>query len=67
MAHERGCESELAAQLDACLEAGRLPDMAELRQRFAPDPSQLPKVVVKLASLNAYDALLEATMTGDPA
>jgi hypothetical protein len=31
MAHERGCESELADQLDAALQARRLPDMAALR------------------------------------
>ncbi|CDX11358.1 conserved hypothetical protein [Mesorhizobium plurifarium] len=43
MAHERACESELADQLDAALQARRLPDMAALRERFAPDPSRLPK------------------------
>lgn len=36
MAHERGCESELADQLAATLKARRLPDMAALRERFAP-------------------------------
>lgn len=63
MAHERNCEGELADQLDACLQAGRLPDLGELRQRFAPDPAQLPAVVVRLAPLAAYEALL----TGDAA
>ena len=67
MAHERGCESELADQLDACLEAGRLPDIADLRERFAPDPARLPNVVVRLASLNAYEALLGSSLTGDAA
>lgn len=67
MAHERGCESELADQLAACLEAGRLPDMGDLRARFAPDPSRLPNVVVRLASLNAYEALIGASLTGDAA
>ncbi|WP_292332724.1 IS21 family transposase, partial [Mesorhizobium sp.] len=33
MAHERACESELADQLDAALQARRLPDMAALRER----------------------------------
>ncbi|TJW58101.1 MAG: IS21 family transposase, partial [Mesorhizobium sp.] len=51
MAHERACESELADQLDAALQARRLPDMAALRERFAPDPSRLPNVVVRLAPL----------------
>jgi hypothetical protein len=67
MAHERGCESELADQLTISLQARRLPDMAALRQRFAPDPSRLPNVVVRLASLDAYEALLGAGLTGDAA
>ncbi len=67
MAHERGCESELADQLDASLQVRRLPDMAALRERFAPDPSRLPSVVVRLAPLNAYEDLLDASLTGDAA
>jgi transposase InsO family protein len=67
MAHERGCESELADQLDVALRASRLPDMAALRERFAPDPSRLPNVVVRLASLSAYEALIGASLTGDAA
>ena len=38
LAHERGCERELADRLSADLEAGRLPDMAALRERFSPIP-----------------------------
>lgn len=64
LAHERGCESELADHLSACLQAGRLPDISELRQRFAPDPDRLPNIVVQLVPLDAYDALLEAGLTG---
>ena len=67
MAHERGCESELADQLTTALQARRLPDMAALRERFAPDPDRLPNVVVRLAPLNAYEALLGASLTGDAA
>ena len=67
MAHERGCESELADQLTASLQASRLPDMAALRERFAPDPSRLPKVVVRLTPLNDYEALLGASLAGDAA
>lgn len=67
LAHERGCESELADQLTASLQARRLPDMAALRERFAPDPSRLPNVVVRLAPLNAYEALLGASLTGGAA
>jgi hypothetical protein len=58
LAHERACEAELAALFDADIEAGRLPDMAALRARFAPDPAALPAVVIQPASLSAYDDLL---------
>ncbi len=51
--------------LQAGLQAGLLPDMTELHDRFAPDPGRLPDVVVELAPLEAYGALLEAGMTGD--
>jgi transposase InsO family protein len=58
LAHDRGCEAELAGVLDAELAAGRLPDMASLRSRFAPDPAALPCVVVHLTPLAAYEVLL---------
>lgn len=58
LAHERGCEAELAALLDADREAGRLPDMTALRQRFTPDPGRVPNVAVKLVALDAYEALI---------
>ncbi|MBL8579238.1 MAG: IS21 family transposase [Mesorhizobium sp.] len=60
MAHERGCESELAEELSVCLDDRRLPDMVALRARFAPDPARLPNVVVRLAPLQAYEALIGA-------
>ena len=61
LAHDRGCEAELATVLAAELAAGRLTDMTILRQRFAPDPARLPEVVVHLAPLSAYQALLGTT------
>lgn len=70
LAHERGCERELAEELAACLEAGDLPDMNLLRTRFAPDPASLPHVAVQLESLQAYDALFgcqPAPVTGEAA
>jgi hypothetical protein len=67
LAHERGCESELADHLDASLQARRLPDMAVLRERFAPDPTRLPTIVVRLGPLNAYEALIGAGLTGGAA
>ena len=58
LAHERGCEAELAAVLAGDLEANQLPDMAVLRERFAPDPAALPDVAVHLAPLSDYEELL---------
>jgi hypothetical protein len=58
LAHERGCEADLATILATDLAAGRLPDMAALRERFAPDPAALPEIVIHLTPLVAYEALL---------
>ena len=58
LAHDRGCEADLATCLAADLAAGQLPDIAVLRSRFAPDPASLPEVVVHLTPLIAYEALL---------
>ena len=58
LAHDRGCEADLAEQLTADLVAVRLPDITALRTRFAPDPASLPEVVVHLTPLIAYEALL---------
>ena len=57
LAHERACEAELATVLDALLESGCLPDIAELRARFAPDAAAMPGVVVTQPPLSAYDEL----------
>jgi hypothetical protein len=67
IAHERGCESELADELSACREARQLPDIAAIRARFAPDPAKLPNIVVNFAPLDAYEALIGPSMTGDAA
>jgi hypothetical protein len=58
LAHDRGCEAELAAILADDLAANQLPDMAALRERFAPDPAALPEVAVHLAPLSLYEELL---------
>jgi hypothetical protein len=60
LAHERGCEAELAALLADDLAAAQLPDITALRNRFASDPAALPEVVVYLTPLIAYEALLGA-------
>ena len=58
LAHDRGCEAELAAQLEEDLRQNRLPDIAALRALFAPSPDSLPGVEVRLAKLSSYDRLL---------
>jgi hypothetical protein len=64
LAHDRGCEAELAESLAADLAAGRLPDIAALRARFAPDPAGVPLVRVELASLASYESLLGSVTAG---
>lgn len=64
IAHDRGCEAELGALLEQDIAGKRLPDLDAVRARFAPDPQSLPKVIVTLASLSAYDSLI---MTGEAA
>ena len=67
LAHDRGCEAELAECLAADQVAGRLPNIAALRARFAPDPAIVPHVTVTLASLASYESLLGAASTGEVA
>ena len=58
LAHDRGCEADLATILAGDLAANQLPDLAALRGRFAPDPADLPEVAVHLAPLSDYEELL---------
>lgn len=60
LAHERNCEATLAVELQAILDAGDLPDPAELERRFAPPSSVMPAVTVILPALDAYDSLYAA-------
>ena len=57
LAHERACEVELARAIDVDLDAGVLPDLASLRDRFQPDRAAIPEVAVELVPLSAYDEL----------
>ena len=66
LAHERSCEARLAVVLTECLEAHQVPDLDALLARFSPDPARLPVVLVELAPLKAYEALLE-TQVGEAA
>lgn len=57
LAHERACEAELADVIEADLDAGRLPDLGQLRARFRPEGQTIPTVAVDLVPLSAYDEL----------
>jgi hypothetical protein len=57
LAHERACEAELAQAIDADIDAGALPDLDRLRDRFKPDRAAIPNVAVELVPLAAYDEL----------
>jgi hypothetical protein len=61
LAHDRACEAELADAIAADLDAGRLPDLDRLRERFLPDAASIPEVVVELAPLSLYDELATVT------
>jgi hypothetical protein len=62
LAHDRACAAELATVLTDHLAADRLPELAALRTRFAPDPARLPEVCVELAPLSAYETLAESCL-----
>jgi hypothetical protein len=62
LAHERACEGELADLIGQDLDAGRLPDLQALQDRFAPSISDIPKVTVELAPLAAYDEIATSGM-----
>jgi hypothetical protein len=53
LAHDRACEAELAATIDA----GRLPELDILACRFAPDPAAIPDITIDLVPLHLYDEL----------
>jgi hypothetical protein len=57
LAHDRACEAELADAIDADLDAGRLPELDRLRERFTADRVAIPEVAVALVPLWAYDEL----------
>jgi transposase InsO family protein len=66
LAHERACEAELAGALSESLAANKMPDIASLRARFAPDPARLPRVVITLPPLIDYESLV-GTCQGEAA
>jgi transposase InsO family protein len=57
LAHYRACEAELADAIEAALDAGEMPDLVRLRERFTPDYAVIPEVAVAVTPLSAYDEL----------
>jgi hypothetical protein len=58
LAHERGCEAELAAALTEQMAEPAKIDVAALQARFAPVLAKMPDVVVVLPPVASYDLLL---------
>ena len=67
LAHDRGCEGELAHHLSGHLDAGTLPDLAACAHALRPTPAWVPHVTVELASLASYEDLLGSMVTGEAA
>lgn len=65
LAHDRGCERELAEELGKVLNLGLLPDPVALRRLFGPDPTELPTVSVLPVTLDCYDALVGNACMGE--
>ena len=57
LAHDRACEAELATYIEADLDAGRLPDLARLRDRFQPKTTAVPEIRIEMPSLDSYNEL----------
>lgn len=57
LAHDYACEAELAQALEAELEAGRLPCLDTLRERFRPATASVPVVMIEAVSLGLYNEI----------
>lgn len=67
LAHDRGCERDLAEEVDRVLDTGSLPDPVALRRLFGPDPADLPSISVLPVALDSYDALVANACMGEVA
>lgn len=59
LAARGACEVQLAQVLGDLLQAGTLPELAGLEEKFAPKETPVPDVNVELPTLASYDALIE--------
>jgi DNA replication protein DnaC len=55
--HDRACEAELADTIEAALDAGELPDLNRLRERFKPDRVAIPDVAVARLGMKTTDSI----------
>jgi hypothetical protein len=51
--------------LEGLLQAGELPDLAQLRAEFAPRKAEVPTVTVEIPAPGVYDALLPSQQAGE--
>lgn len=65
LAHERACEAELADAIATDLDAGRLPDLDRLRERFQPPPTIVPEITIEMPELDSYDDLVRVAPVGE--
>ena len=60
LAHDEGCEGNLAGLIAQDLAAGHLPDARNLKQKLVPMRRELPEdIPVNLTGLASFDDLLE--------
>ncbi len=59
LASRGACEVQLAQVLGDLLQAGSLPELVGLEEKFAPKQTPVPDVKVELPALAAYDSLIE--------
>lgn len=57
LAHDRACEAELAQAITADLDAGRLPELDRLRERFQPLTTAVPEIRIEMPTLDSYGEL----------
>ncbi len=58
LAHDSGQEAAIASALDAGLDKGRLPEVADLRERFSPKPAPMPQIHIEMPQASIYDGLI---------
>lgn len=65
LAHDRGCEADIAAHLEQDLRQRRIPDIPGLRELFGPSQQDLPTVNVQLADLASYNPLVSNVISAE--